>query len=269
MRELEEIMAKKAKTNARRTVKRTRKSPPTPATGSTPHVEGVEGVAGKPELLWDMNAGLLYNFDLCGKVLNEALPEEIYQYQDKGLLRVVDGRPKRITSAKELSPLLIDNLRMSVWKNGNFHAEIPADGILNKMLASKTFPATFRKVEEVVTTPIVLPDFTPSRPGFNELGGFLYLGPAVEIVSGTAATEQFFTLQEFASNADRTNAVAAALTVLFRYHWLGGKPMVLITANKSQSGKGTLMNFIRGRCPKVDIRYQNKDWPLEIGRAHV
>jgi len=118
-------------------------------------------------------------------------------------------------------------------------------------------------VEEVVTTPIVLADFTSSRPGYNKRGGVLYLGAEVAVGEGTATIEEFLSVMEFDGNASRTNAVAAALTVLFRHHWPGGKPMVLITANKSQSGKGTLMNFIRGSCPKVDIRYQNKDWPLE------
>lgn len=243
--------------------RRVKNPPATPTTRSTLHVVGVVDVEGKKELVWEMNAGLDFNFGLCGKVLDEVLPRQLHQYQDNGLLWIVDGHPKRIKSAKELSPLLIDNLRISVWKNGNFYAEMPADGILNKMLASKSFLKNFRKVGEVVTTPIVLADFTPSSPGYNELGGILYLGPAVESVHGTAVIEQFLKILEFDSDASRTNAVAAALTVLFRYHWPGGKPMVLITANKSQSGKCTLMNFIRGRCPKVDIRYQNKDWPLE------
>jgi hypothetical protein len=109
----------------------------------------------------------------------------------------------------------------------------------------------------------MLPDFSPSKPGYNKQGGVLHLGPAVQIIEGTATINKILDLMEFHDNASRTNALAAALTVPFRHHWPGGKPMVLITANKSQSGKGTLMNFIRGSCPKVDIRYQNKDWPLE------
>jgi len=236
--------------------------PSTPATPSTPNVAGVAGVEGKPEFVWEMDAGLPHNFRAFGSVLAQAVPD-LHQFQDSGLLLVANGRPKRITSAKELSPLLIDSIRISVWKSGKFHAELPTDGILNKMLASQSFLKNFRKVEEVVTTPIVLADFTPSQPGYNEQGGLLYLGPAVEIGNGTATIDKFLDVMEFDSNASRTNAVAAALTVLFRHHWPGGKPMILLTANKSQSGKGTLMNFIRGRCPKVDIRYQNKDWPLE------
>jgi hypothetical protein len=245
-----------------RTEHKPKKTASTPATPATRPVAGVVGVAGKREYCWDMDAGIDYNFLALGRVLVEAVPQ-LYQYQDHGLLHVEDGRPKPIESARELSPLLIDNIRISVWKNKKFHAELPSDGILNKMLASKTFLNNFRRVEEVVTTPIVLSDFTPSKPGYNSPVGVLYLGPAVRIGEGTSTINKFLDVMEFDGNPSRTNAVAAALTVLFRQHWPGGKPMVLITANKSQSGKGTLMNFIRGSCPKVDIRYQNKDWPLE------
>lgn len=237
-------------------------APSTPPTPTTPDVAGVVGVEGKPEYPWEMDAGLDRNFRALGMVLAEAVPQ-LYQYQDKGLLLVEGGRPKRILSAKELSPVLIDNIRLSVWKAGKYHAEMPSDGILNKMLASKSFLNSFRRVEEVVTSPVVLADFMPSKPGYNDQGGILYLGPAVQIGQGTAAINTFLSVMEFDGTASRTNAIAAALTVLFRQHWPGGKPLVLITANKSQSGKGTLMNFIRGSCPKVDIRYQNKDWPLE------
>ena len=39
---------------------------------------------------------------------------------------------------------------------------------------------------------------------------------------------------EFATNADRTNAVALALTVMLRYLWPGAKPIGIVT---STSGK--------------------------------
>ena len=38
---------------------------------------------------------------------------------------------------------------------------------------------------------------------------------------------------EFESRADRTNAVAAALTTLLRHHWLGEKPLYQITTDRS------------------------------------
>ena len=68
---------------------------------------------------------------------------------------------------------------------------------------------------------------------------------------------------EWQSNADRTNAVAALLTVPFRRHFSGGKPFVLVTASKSHAGKGTLIEFIRGKTEKAEISYEDKDWPMQ------
>lgn len=43
------------------------------------------------------------------------------------------------------------------------------------------------------------------------------------------------------------------LTVPFRHHFPGGKPFVLVTASKSHAGKGTLIEFIRGKTAKAEI----------------
>lgn len=67
---------------------------------------------------------------------------------------------------------------------------------------------------------------------------------------------------EFSATADRTNAVAALLTIPFRRHFIGGKPFVLVTASKSHSGKSTLIEFIRGSTAKAAIEYEDKDWPM-------
>ena len=67
---------------------------------------------------------------------------------------------------------------------------------------------------------------------------------------------------DFATNADRTNTIAAALTVLLNRHWPGHKPAVLVTGTKSNSGKGTITNFCRGSVPKADIQYESTDWPM-------
>ena len=54
-----------------------------------------------------------------------------------------------------------------------------------------------------------------------------------------------------------------AITVAFRHHFSGGKPVVLVTASKSHAGKGTLIEFIRGRTAKAEISYEDKDWPMQ------
>jgi hypothetical protein len=67
----------------------------------------------------------------------------------------------------------------------------------------------------------------------------------------------------FATEADRANCLAAALTVVLRNHWLGGKPIFVATATKPHSGKDTLVDFVRGSAPGVSISYQSTDWALE------
>jgi hypothetical protein len=51
--------------------------------------------------------------------------------------------------------------------------------------------------------------------------------------------------------------------VLFRHHFIGGKPLVLVTATKSHAGKGTIIEFIRGNTAKSELLYESIDWPME------
>jgi hypothetical protein len=67
----------------------------------------------------------------------------------------------------------------------------------------------------------------------------------------------------FDSEADRANAVAAALTVMLRNHWPGGKPILAVTATKSHAGKDTVIAFAAGIDGSVSISYQSTDWALE------
>ena len=114
-----------------------------------------------------------------------------------------------------------------------------------------------------MTTPVVLHDATPSLPGYNPQRRILYLGPAVSLSNGVDKINKFLDMMEWQTTADRTNAVAALLTVPFRHHFSGGKPFVLVTSSRSHSGKSTLIEFIRGKTAKADISYEDKDWPMQ------
>ena len=70
----------------------------------------------------------------------------------------------------------------------------------------------------------------------------LRLGPTPEVSDSMDAINSFLGVMAFASPANRTNTVAAAITVLLRPCWMGAKPIVLITATKSHAGKGTIPN---------------------------
>jgi hypothetical protein len=252
--------SKKAETKKRRS--RRRSSSSTPATKKRT-VENVEGLPAKdkPEYHWQMESGLDQNFLGVGRLLS-SLKLRLYEHAEGGLLLVEGDRPHRIRSATELAPFLIDHIRITVTKNGKYHGEKPSDSVLNNMLRSRTFLNNFLRVEEVVTTPILLSGHTPSRPGFN-VGGILHLGPTVSAAKGLRQINCFLDVMEWQSNADRTNAVAALLTVPFRRHFVGGKPLVLVTASKSHGGKGTLIDFIRGNTPKAELLYESIDWPMQ------
>jgi hypothetical protein len=67
----------------------------------------------------------------------------------------------------------------------------------------------------------------------------------------------------FESDADRANAIAAILTVLLHTHWLGGKPILVVTASKSHAGKDTVILFAVGLFRHTAISYQATNWALE------
>nr|ADY58736.1 hypothetical protein Plabr_1119 [Rubinisphaera brasiliensis DSM 5305] len=225
-------------------------------------VEGVEAVEREEKALfeWEVEAGHAYNFESLGKLLS-SLPLGLYRHRDGGLLLDDNGTATRITTAKQLTPLLVDAVRMTVIKEGKHKGEHPSDSILNTMLASRSFLDNFEEAAHVATTPVVLKDGSPAAPGWNA-GGVLYLG------SRTATADldcipRFLDVMPFDSEASRTNAVAALLTVPFRLQFPGGKPLVLVSATKSHSGKGTLIEFVKGQCPKAEILYESTDWPMQ------
>jgi len=209
-----------------------------------------------------MEAGLDRNFRKLGRLLS-SLNLHLYQAADGGGLIQVDGsKVRRIATAKELAPMLIDSVRIHVIKKGKYHGERLSEPTLGNMLHAKSFLNNFQTIEDVVTTPVVLANYLPSQPGFNARG-ILHLGSAVSTSKSMDTTNKFLDVMDWASNADRTNAVAAALTILFRLHWRGGKPLILVTATKSHSGKGTVIEFIRGLTSQAQLLYENLDWPME------
>ncbi|MBB03196.1 MAG: hypothetical protein CMJ47_11155 [Planctomyces sp.] len=225
-------------------------------------VESEEGVEGsqRPLFEWEVEAGHAYNFENLGKLLSSS-PLGLYRHRDGGLLLDDNGIATRITTAKQLTPLLVDAIRMAVIKEGKHKGEHPSDSILNTMLASRTFLDNFEEAAHVATTPVVLEDGSPAAPGWNA-GGILYLGPRTA-TKDLESIPRFLDVMPFDSEASRTNAIAALLTVPFRLQFPGGKPLVLVSATKSHSGKGTLIEFVKGQCPKAEILYESTDWPMQ------
>jgi hypothetical protein len=244
------------------------------STHSTPNVNGgsrvevledVEDGAKLPTFCWDMNEGVSRNSLNLGKLLASKLSRQLYQSADgDGLIQIMGGKVRRIATARDLTSLLIDYVRIAVIKNGKYQGERIASETLTAMLHAKVFLKNFREVKDVATTPVVLSDFTLAQPGYNELDAVLYLGSATGSAAKMDATIRFLDVMEWASNADRTNAVAAFLTIPHRLWWPGGKPFILVTANKSHAGKTTVCEFINiDKTATARIEYEDKDWPMQ------
>jgi hypothetical protein len=198
-----------------------------------------------------------------------AVCPDIYRNTSEGhglILVLPSGQTRLITRASEFAPVIADRISMIVTKEGKTVSELPKAEHLNAMLRSERFLSSIRPVDEVVRSPYYLDDFTPVQAGYHDGGPgrhILYVGPKPETSDSLDTLLAFLDVMDFASEADRTNAVAAALTVLLRHRWPGEKPIVLITATKSHAGKGTITEFIRGAVAKADLLYENIDWPMQ------
>ena len=134
------------------------------------------------------------------------------------------------------------------------------------MLKAEVFLTCFRPVDIVTGNPLFLSDFSLTRPGINEGGDghrIFYTGDSPTVSNSMETINKFLDVMSFETNADRTNAVAAALTVLFRNHWPGGKPIVTATATKSHSGKDTTIAFATNETESTSISHQSSDWAFE------
>jgi hypothetical protein len=247
-----------------------------PVTGATQPCGDVMGCSPlrqgerRKRLIWNVEDGAAPNYRKLGNGL--AATGGLYRNgtDGHGLVQVLpDGTFRLITTGAHLAPLIVDRVPMCVTKDGKIVRELPTAGHLNAMLRSEEFLSKFQPVDEVTKLPVYLDDFSLVRPGYNDCGPgkrILHLGGEPQIVRSMDTINAFLgkNVMPFATNADRTNTVAAALTVLFRRQWLGEKPLILITATQSHAGKGTITDFLRGTVPKADVLYEAKDWPMYV-----
>lgn len=130
-----------------------------------------------------------------------------------------DIPPTEITKASQLASIIIDRLRVLVVKDGKPKGSRIPPADLQAMLTTEVFLGEFPPVDRVVTRPMYIGDFVLTLPGYNDGGRgqrIIYVGQETLIRSSPEAITKFLDVMQFASNADRTNAVAAALTVLLR-----------------------------------------------------
>ena len=242
--------------------------PPSPDVCSS---EAVGGRNGSPKeedkYVWEVDDGAFKNYERFGRRM--ATCPDLFRNGTEGyglVLVLPSGKTQLLTRASEFAPRIADRVPMVVHKDGKIVSELPKAEHLNAMLRSERFLSCFRPVDEVVRAPYYLDDFSPVQAGYHDGGPgrrILYVGPEPEVSDSLDTLSAFLGVMDFATEADRTNAVAAALTVLLRHRWPGEKPVVLVTATKSHAGKGTITEFLRGAVPKADILYENIDWPMQ------
>ncbi len=222
-------------------------------------------------LYWKDDDQAKVNYHNLGQRLSEK--GDLFRHANHtiGLMQVLDdGDHREITTAKELSPVIVDRIPVLVIKDGKVKGSRIAAAHLDSMLRAEAFLQCFRKVDIITGIPHFLHDFSLTKPGFNDGGEghrFFYAGESPTVSDSTETIEAFLDVMTFADNADRTNAVAAALTVVLRNHWLGGKPIITVTATKSHAGKDTIIAFATNEARSMSISYQSTNWAFE--RAFV
>jgi hypothetical protein len=223
------------------------------------------------ELTWDQSDPPIENYVKLGRRL--AAVGDLYRrprHADGLLLGSPEPNidPVVVDQGRRLAAVVADRVRVRVIKTGNAQGnQIPA-AHLNTMVASEGFLQQFRPVDAVVKVAPYFADFTPMRPGYNDGGPgqrFFYVGSPARVERSLDAITNFLNVMAFATNADRTNAVALALTVLLRNFWPGAKPVGVVTSTKSHGGKDTVIAFAAGRTPKVSVDYQPTDWAFRQG----
>ena len=216
--------------------------------------------------VWQVAMGAMQNYRNLGQAL--AAKGKLYRRgsHGTGLIAVIpNGTWRLIDRGPQLSPIIVDTIEMVVLREDKVQSELPTMAHLNAMLRTNAFLNEFPVVDRVSRFPQFAEDFTLVQPGYHDQGEgkrLLYVGPPPQVANSIETITRFLDVMDFESPADRTNALAAALTVQLRHHFPGQKPATLITANKSQAGKGTLTDFISGSVPKADLLYGNLDWPI-------
>ncbi|HUE74866.1 MAG TPA: hypothetical protein VMP01_28625 [Pirellulaceae bacterium] len=229
-------------------------------------VGSIDPLQSRSRFTWIVDHGAAYNYRRLGELL--AKGGDLYRNGERHglILALPSGETRLLIRAKDLLPVIVDRVRMRVVKEGKLQRETPTAEHLGAMLASETFLRQFGGVDVVAKLPVYLDDFSIAKPGFNDgTPGqrILYLGQVPPVAKSAKTIEQFLDVVPFASNADRTNAVAAALTLQLRRLWPGQKPVVLLTSTRSHSGKTTITDFICGQTPRADILYESTDWPMQ------
>ena len=216
---------------------------------------------------WNEDEPAAKNYAALGKLLAQG--GDLYRRPGYGsglLIVLPEGKHAQVRTGPDLAPVVVDRVAVTVYLDGKPKgSKIPAQH-LSTMLRSETFLRQFLAVDQITSVPVYRTDFSIAQPGFNDGGPdsrYLYVGEVPTVSPKLDRINAFLDVMAFETTADRTNAVAAALTVMLRNHWPGGKPIFLVTATKSHAGKDTVILFASGTTKQCSISYQGTNWASE------
>ncbi len=242
----------------------------TPAAGSADQSSIVPlALADLNAFHWDEDRATVENYVALGERLSQT--GELFRKEghEGGLICIPKGNASHsflVSTAGELGPVIIDRVRIVISKGGKVVGGLLPAKHLGLMLKCEAFLRGFRSLTRVSNAALVLPNFSCVETGYNDGGEghrTFYTGSMCQSLSSGDAIPLFLDVMAFESNADRTNTVAAALTVLMRTHFVGGKPLIWVHATKSHAGKDTIIAFATGKSQQTSISYQAADWALE------
>jgi hypothetical protein len=219
------------------------------------------------DVIWNQDAPPADNYIPLGKRLAQGGHLFRNPLHRGGLIEALADGGRPVTKGADLWPIIVDQrVHIQVVKKGEAKGrEIPARS-LDSMLKTELFLDQFHPIDQITQVPLYLPDFSLTKRGYNDREkGYriLYLGDTPRVSHSLEFTNKFLKQMDFATEADLANAVGAALTVLLRNHWPGGKPIIIASGTVSHSGKDTVLAFSAGVSPSVSISYQSTDWALQ------
>lgn len=130
--------------------------------------------------LWNDDIVAGESYAALGKAI--AVASEVYRHPRPlpGLLLVNESQTvTAIDKGSDLVPLLADRVPLKVFKRGKPSGSMISTAHLNAMLRSNQFLKNFLELDEISSTPLYLPNFELTEPGYNDGGPghrVLYLG---------------------------------------------------------------------------------------------
>jgi len=191
----------------------------------------------------------------------------LYRTPDGKIAQLIKDRgPRLIRDAVDLEAVIRENIEVAVYKKGSLTGYAIPSADLKVLLRSSELQASLPVVDKILTAVTYTEANKLTMPGYNpgpEGERYFMTGKEVVPVCEPAHIRQFLEVMPFNSPADASNAVGLALTILLRQRFPGGKPMGQITANKSHSGKDTVLDFAKGNTRHVEISHHYRDWALQ------